>query len=315
MFRHPGSRDLWLSYLDFARRAKATKRWRKIVTRALRLHPVDVEIWKLAAARAVAEGDMEGARGLFMRGCRFCNGTEELWVEYTRMEMEWLGKMERKAHNKSGSGKKKEEGSLAAHTVQEGDVMLFDAESDTDADDDGNIVLPEDPLAADHNNKADKEARKVLEEATLQKLATSPALEGAIPKAILTAARSQPFWSARAGEAFFDTLSHFNNVAAQKSIVQHLLDAMIADFPRHPATGSCLIRQPMVGVGGVATAEFARALREVLGRAKAQTEITEDRRALGVKTVAWIEPVLADENLDESLRTVLAHTKRKLEIS
>lgn len=261
---------------------------------------------------------MEGARGLYMRGCRFCNGTEELWVDYARAEMEWLAKMERKAHNKSGgAGKRKvekggNEGSLAAHAVQEGDVMLF--AEDSDSDDEGNMILPEDPLDAEQTGKAEKEARQALEEANLRKLATSPALEGAIPKAILIAARGQPFWSPRAGEAFFDMLASFTGVAAQRSIVQHLIDAMVADFPRHPTTGSCLVRQPMMGAD-IATVEFARALREVLGRLRVQTEATEDKRALGAKTVAWIEPLLADETLDESLRTVLEHTRRRLKDS
>ncbi|KAF3763168.1 hypothetical protein M406DRAFT_356942, partial [Cryphonectria parasitica EP155] len=123
VFRHPGSLALWKEYLDYAARVKATKRWRKIVTRALRLHPMDVSLWIMAGRRAAADGDVDGARGLFMRGCRFCTAGEELWVEYARVEMEWLARMDKKS---KGAGKKGHEGSMAAHAVQEGDVMMFD---------------------------------------------------------------------------------------------------------------------------------------------------------------------------------------------
>lgn len=309
VFRHPGALPLWRAYLDFAARVKATKRWRKIVTSALRLHPTDVALWKLAGRRAVADGDMEGARGLFMRGCRFCSDREELWVEYARMEMEWLDKMQKK---QKGAGKKKgHEGSLAAHAVQEGDVMMFDDDEDEDEfGDGGDIILP-DPLESGQDPEA-KQARKALEEDTLKKLEKSPALEGAIPKAIFDVARKQRFWSAPAAEAFFDMFAEFRNVSAQPAILRHVLDAMVEAFPRHPSTGSCLIRQPLVGVY-VTTVEFPKALREVLSRIKVQMDTTEDKGVLAAKTAAWVDPLLADEDLDASLRTVLEHTRRKLD--
>ena len=305
VFRHPGSLELWTDYLDYAARVKATKRWRKIMTRALRMHPVNAGLWTRAGRRAASDGDMEGARGMFMRGCRFCNSTVDLWLEYARVEMEWLAKMERKK-----GGKKGLEGARAEETVEDGDVLRFgddDSEDDEFAD---NEILP-DPLADEHSKKA-KEAKKVFSDEAIQKLEKSPALQGAIPKVVFDVARKQPFFSAPAAEAFFDMFASFTTVSAQPAIIQHVLDAMTVEYPTHPATCGCVVRQPLVGVD-VTTVEFPRALREVLARLKTQTETTENKGKLAVKTVAWIEPILKRKDLDDNVRTVLEHTKRKLD--
>lgn len=271
---------------------------------------MDVALWKLAGRRAAIDGDMEGARGFFMRGCRFCNSSPELWVEYARVEMEWLERQEKK----KGGKEKGHEASNAAHAVDEGDVMMFDDEDEDDFGDgaDGDVIIP-DPLADEENKKA-KEARQALEGDALKKLENSPALEGAIPKAIFDVARKQPFWSAPAGEVFFDMFAEFPRVSAQPTIIQHVLDAMVETYPTHPSTCSCVIRQPLIGVD-VATAAFPRALREVLARIKLQTDKTEDAGKLASKTIAWISSVLSKEDLDGGVRTVLEHTKRKLENS
>lgn len=267
------------------------------------MHPNDVGLWIQAGRRAVADGDVDGARSLFMRGCRFCTSSEELWVEYARVEMEWLAKMERKH---KAPGNKGPDGSMAVQ--HEEDVLMFDDSEDEDEfgqGGDGDVILPEEPR---QGNKA----AKVFEEEAIRNLDKSPALEGAIPKTIFDVARKQPFWGAEAGESFFDMLAAFTTVSAQPALLQRVLDAMVDEFPSHPSTCSCLIRQPLVGVH-VATVEFPKALREVLARIKAQMETTKDKGKLGAKTLAWIDPILARDDLDDSLRTVLQHTKRKLE--
>lgn len=311
VFRHPGCVTLWREYLDYAAKVKATKKWKKIITRALRLHPMDVHLWKVAGRRAAIDGDMEGARGFFMRGCRFCNSSPELWVDYARAEMEWLERQEKK----KGGKEKGHEASNATHAVDEGDVMMFDDDDDEDEfgdAGDGDVIIP-DPLADEENKKA-KEARKALEGDALKKLEKTPALEGAIPKAIFDVARKQPFWNAAAGEIFFNMFAEFSSVSAQSTIIQHVLDAMVAEYPAHPSTCSCVIRQPLIGVDAT-TAALPRALRDVLARIKTQTDKTEDKGALASKTIAWINPILANKELDSGVRTVLEHTKRKLQDS
>lgn len=308
VFRHPGCVTLWREYLDYAAKVKATKRWKKIITRALRLHPMDVALWKLAGRRAAFDGDMDGARGFFMRGCRFCNSTPELWVEYARVEMEWLERQQKK----KGGKDKGHEASNTTHAVDEGDNIMLGEDEDEDEFGDGaegDVLIP-DPLAAEENKQA-RAARQALEGDALKKLEMSPAMEGAIPKAVFDVARKQPFWDAPAGEVFFDMFAEFPRVSAQPTIIQHVLDAMVESYPIHPSTCSCLIRQPLIGVDAT-TAAFPRALREVLARIKTQTEKTQDKGVLASKTISWVVPILANKELDPGVRTVLEHTKRKL---
>ncbi|EGY19618.1 U3 snoRNP protein [Verticillium dahliae VdLs.17] len=103
--KRPASKELWLDYLTYTERIRATKRWRRTMTRALRLMPRDAELWVLAGRRAAKNGDMGTARGYFMRGCRFCTVDGGLWVEYARCEMEWLAKMERNRKDSKKGGR------------------------------------------------------------------------------------------------------------------------------------------------------------------------------------------------------------------
>lgn len=308
VFRHPGTVLLWRQYLDYAASVKATRRWRKIVTRALRLHPTNSGLWILAGRRAASNGDMENARSLFMRGCRFCNSSADLWVEYARVEMEWLGKMESKKGNKKAL-----ESARAAEAVDEGDMILLhnDDMGEDDEFGDGEEVLLPDPLASRRDKDAE-EAKKVFNEEAVKKLESSPALEGAIPKAIFEVSRKQPFFGAQAGEAFFDMFAKFTSVSAQPQLVQHVLDCLVESYPRHSATCSCLVKQPLIGVD-VGTAAFPKALRESLARMKTYMETTDSKPKLAEKTLAWIDPILAKEDVDTGIRTVLEYTKRKLE--
>ncbi|KAK4238794.1 U3 small nucleolar RNA-associated protein 6-domain-containing protein [Achaetomium macrosporum] len=308
VLKHPGCVPLWLAYLDFAAEAKATKRWRRIATRALRLHPTSAQLWTLAGRRAAQGGDMERARAHFLRGCRFCTGDATLWVEYARCEMEWLARVEAK---KAGKGVRNGVNALeaikATEALQEGDIIRFD-EEDEESGEEGELMLP-DP---DAQGQGTKKKPEVFDEETTRKMEQSPALSGAIPMAIFDIARKQPFFGPAAAERFFDVFAGFSNVSSQERIVQHVLAAMEELFPNHPCTYSCQIRQPLIGVS-VFTAAFPKALRESLARLKGALERTEDRKALAGKTVGWIDAILATEGLDDAIKTVLEHTKRSLE--
>ncbi|KAK2939341.1 HAT Half-A-TPR repeat [Fusarium oxysporum f. sp. vasinfectum] len=265
--RHPGSSALWREYLSYTSSVKASKRWRKTMTNALRMMPTDPELWAMAGRRSAKNGDMAAARGFFMRGCRFCTTNEKLWVEYARTEMEWLEKVDkRKAVAKPGQ-----------------DVLRPDREEDGD------------------------ELRL-----TAQHLKSNPAMDGAIPIAIFDISKKQAFFSANTAEAFFDLFVSFTHVPAQPRISQHVLDALDQEYPNHPATCNVHIRQPIMGVNPQ-TAEFPKNLREVLSRLNRYLEATTDRTELQKKTVAWIDGYLALDVLDEGIRAVLEHTKKKME--
>ncbi|KAK3938981.1 U3 small nucleolar RNA-associated protein 6-domain-containing protein [Diplogelasinospora grovesii] len=315
VMKHPGCVEVWRAYLDFTAQVKATKRWRRIVTRALRLHPTNAELWALAGRRAANGGDMERARSHFLRGCRFCTGEAKLWVEYARCEMEWLARIEGK---KAGKGVPKTGISAieAIHRTeaveQEGDhIALDDGDDDEgDSDNEGELMLP-DPDAETADGKA-KQTKQFFDEDAQKKLESSPALSGAIPMAIFDIAKKQRFFGAPAAEEFFDMFATFTKVSSQDKIVQHVLDTLVELYPNHASTCSCLIRQPLIGVD-VHTPAFPQALREALARLKGSMASTSNKTALTAKMITWFDTILAVEDLDQGVRTVLEHMKKSLE--
>jgi len=308
VLKHPGCIPIWIAYLEFAAQAKATKRWRRIMTRALRLHPTNSGLWIIAGQRSAQNGDMERARAHFLRGCRFCTGEATLWLEYARCEMDWLSRIETK---KGGKGVRKGVSVMEAikateTTDQDGDQINFDDEySDGGGEDE--LMLPDPDLVSGVKKKME-----VFDEETTRKMEQSPALTGAIPMAIFDIAQKQPFYSPEAAASFFDLFASFGKVSSHGKITQHVLSAMEERYPNNPETCSCHVRQPLIGVG-LRSAEFPKALRESLTRLRAAMEKTDDKKALAQKMAAWIETILVVEDLDAAIRTILEHTKRSME--
>lgn len=298
VFKRPDSKELWLEFLAYTTKIKATKRWRKIMTRVLRLMPRDADLWVLAGRRAAKNGDMGSARGYFMRGCRFCTADECLWVEYARCELEWLAKVEGKK-NEPKRGKKTS--AIAGEQVGDGDEMLFSINDDEDDEDMDEVILPDAPPAK--ATVFDKEETKTLE--------NNPAMDGAIPMAIFDVARKQNFFKASSAESFFDLFASFDKLSVQGKLLQHALDTMQADYPQSPFTWACYVRRPLVGVSPY-TAEFPRGLRDVLARLEEGLAATSDTAVLKAKMVDWVDSILALPNLDESVRAVLEHIKANM---
>ncbi|KAI0379492.1 U3 small nucleolar RNA-associated protein 6-domain-containing protein [Hypomontagnella monticulosa] len=296
--KHPGSLELWKEYLAYARDMKATKRYRKIMSRALRMHPAKPELWVMAGRRSASNGDMQAARGFFMRGSRFCTRDATVWLEYARCEMEWLKRMDSKKGNKGGAEKALQE--QAEHSDDE--IRLGEEDSEDDeVDENGRLILP-DP---------DNAPKKVFDEDTTKKLEGNPALDGAIPLAIFDISKKQPFFSATVAEQFFDIFASFKDVSAQIRIVQHVLDSMTELYLNDPATCFCQIRQPLINVE-INTPSYPKALREALAQLKSSLSTTTNKIQLAEKVRLWIEPVLASEDLDPGVRTVLEYTIRTL---
>ncbi|ORY67140.1 U3 small nucleolar RNA-associated protein 6-domain-containing protein [Pseudomassariella vexata] len=296
--KHPGSIELWKEYLKFAQDAKATKRWRKVMSRALRMHPAKPEMWVMAGRRAASNGDMQAARGFFMRGTRFCAKDATVWVEYARCEMDWLDRLEARKTKKGGVDK-----AIKEQAEYGDDEIHFDeGDSEDDIDEDGRLVLP---------NPDGRTATKSADELEIQKSEKNPALEGAIPQAIFDIAKKQPFFNAAAATRFFDLFASFTKVSSQPRLVQHVLDTMTELYPNDPATCSCLVRQALIGAD-INSPTFVKALREALAQLNTTLATTTNKTKLAQKTTAWIEPILSLENVDPGIRVVLEHTVRTL---
>ena len=140
---------------------------------------------------------------------------------------------------------------------------------------------------------------------------TTPALNGAIPLAIFEAAHKQPFFCPSAAEDFFDMFALFTQVRCTPTLLQHVLDDMRELYPEDPCTFSCYIRQPCVGIEPTSV-RFPPAFGTTLDRLKEGLERMRDTAELSKKIRAWIEPILAREDLDPGIQTVLAHTIHKL---
>ncbi|KAI0427169.1 U3 small nucleolar RNA-associated protein 6-domain-containing protein [Xylaria sp. FL1042] len=296
--RHPGSMELWKEYLSYATKMRATKRYRKVMTRALRMHPAKPELWVLAGQKAASNGDMHAARGFFMRGSRFCTRDPTVWLAYAKCEMEWLEKMEARKGKKGGVEKAIQE--QAEHDDDE--IKFGDDDSDDDVDENGQLVIPNPDNAA---------AKKVFDAETTSKLKNNPALDGAIPLAIFDVAKKQAFFNAPVGEQFFNVFAIFTKISIQARIVQHVLDSMNELYPNDTSTSYCYIRQPLIGLDPN-TPAYPKALRETLGRIKSALPTTTNAKALSSKLKSWLNTLLSSEDLDSGIRTVLEHTIKTL---
>lgn len=290
--RHPSNAALWREYLLYTASIKASKRFRKTMTNALRMMPNDPQLWVMAGKRSASHGDMAAARSFFMRGCRFCTQDGTLWLEYARCEMQWLEKMDKKA--KPGSAALL----LEQKTGNDEDELRLEA-SDEEEDDEDGTILPE----------PSKTQAKVIDKQTAQQLQSNPALDGAIPIAIFDISRKQPFFGANVAAEFFFMFYAFNKVSSQPRITQHVLGVLDEQFPNAPATCDIHIRQPILGVDPQ-TADFPRALKDVLAQLKKYLQTTDDKAALRHKTATWIDQYLAIQNLDEGVRKVLEHVRK-----
>jgi U3 small nucleolar RNA-associated protein 6 len=296
--KHPGDVALWMSYLEYTREAKATKKFKTVLTSAIRLHPTKSELWLYAARYSLeAEADMNGARSYMQRGTRFCTTRSDLWIEYAKLEMIYLAKI---ALRRKILGLDVDE-SVVDEVEETTDDPGFATSKDL-------IAIPD--FKSNTLRPSMVENVKVDSEATKDPM-TTPALNGAIPLAIFDTARKQPFFCASAAEDFFDMFATFTQVRCLPKILQHVLDTMVESYATDPCTCNCYVKQPFTGIEPT-SAEFPAALGDSLDRLKESLERTKDRGELSKKTREWIESILAVEELDPGIQTVLKHTIRKL---
>lgn len=289
--RHPGSSELWREYLQYTAHVKASKRWRKTMTNALRMMPTDAELWIMAGTRSAKNGDMASARGFFMRGCRFCTKECRLWIEYARAEMEWLEKMERK----KGIEEKKK-----SKKVEDDDEIIMGDSDEEDDELDSGLLLPE----------PTKAQAQVIDRQESKQLANNPAMDGAIPMAIFEISCKQPFFNADVAEKFYAMAKDYPSVSSQPRVAQHILRVMDDLYPNSAATCNCRIREPILGINP-GTAQFPHGLQEVVRHLDKYMAQTEDKTVLKQKTAQWINEYLKWDGLDEDVRAVLNYLKTK----
>ncbi|KAJ1405572.1 U3 small nucleolar RNA-associated protein 6 [Sesbania bispinosa] len=91
--RYKGDIDLWFRYLEFCRQRKHG-RMKKALAKVIRFHPKVPGVWIYAAAWEFDHNlNVAAARALMQEGLRVCPTSEDLWVEYLRMELTYLNKL------------------------------------------------------------------------------------------------------------------------------------------------------------------------------------------------------------------------------
>jgi U3 small nucleolar RNA-associated protein 6 len=197
--KFPGDLGLWVQYVQFCQKEKASKKLAKVFTSMLRLKPREWGLWVLAAKHyAEDQGDMTTARSYMQRGLRFCKDERRMYLEYAKLEMVYLAK-------------------LAARRKILGLDEEKKAPEGPDEEDDNMMMLPE--ISAED---LDPEANKGVEEvnaAALQRLANAPAYTGAIPLAIFDASMKQFNEDGDVANDFFDLVASFDTVPAARKIL------------------------------------------------------------------------------------------------
>ncbi|EOA15467.1 hypothetical protein CARUB_v10004327mg [Capsella rubella] len=91
--RYKGDINLWFRYLEFCKQ-KRHGRIKKALAQAIRFHPKVAGVWIYAAAWEFDRNlNVAAARALMQNGLRVCSNSEDLWVEYLRMELTYLNKL------------------------------------------------------------------------------------------------------------------------------------------------------------------------------------------------------------------------------
>ncbi|DBA99850.1 hypothetical protein WJX77_002505 [Trebouxia sp. C0004] len=89
-----GDLRVWLQWLHFCRSSGSTRQISRVLTKALQLHPAASGLWSYAAAWEFEHNSNAGAaRTLMQRGLRMCKTSQQLWLEYFRMELMYAHKL------------------------------------------------------------------------------------------------------------------------------------------------------------------------------------------------------------------------------
>jgi hypothetical protein len=89
-----GDIPLWNEYIDFAMRGTSSSRLSKIFPQALRLHPKAPELWIKAAVWEYRHNQNIATARMHMQRAIRLNGTDEqLWIEYFRLELDYVRKV------------------------------------------------------------------------------------------------------------------------------------------------------------------------------------------------------------------------------
>jgi U3 small nucleolar RNA-associated protein 6 len=276
--KFPGDLGLWMQLLGYARKERARKKVRELVTQVLRLHPAKASLWVWTANAVLEdEADMSAARGYLQRGLRFCKRERSLWIEYARLECIYIAKIAARRRILGLEGRKEKE------LVDEGEDMLALA-----------------PVTAEDINPSLDVTDGVDDEA-LKNLASTPALTGAIPIAIFDAAMKEFENDASLGEEFFDMVAEFERGTTFDRILRHVVEALEKARPDDAHTITVQFMLPITGLTPESP-EFPEALTATLKTIRqALSRLPLQRKEIASSALARLLPLAATKDLDADI--------------
>jgi len=298
-----GDLGLWMQYLEYARSQKANKKLNKLLAEVLRMHPTKAEVWIYAARYAVdVQADVPAARNYMQRGLRFCSKSRAMYLEYARLEMVYVAKINARRRI------------LGIEPGKNDSVEAVDAGADGEQEEDRDadmIALPtftgEDLAGGDE----DEDGESKITNVGGTDPALTPAMTGAIPLAIFDAAMKQFASPPDLAEQFFNTFAIFSQLSFLDRILQHVVGKMTEAAPSSPSTLSCSCRMPLIGLA-VDDPAFPIALGKVLKAIRSSLEKTSDRPTLARKLSGWLLPISTQETLAPELKKVISVTLKQL---
>ncbi|XP_076072744.1 U3 small nucleolar RNA-associated protein 6 homolog [Mytilus galloprovincialis] len=118
--RFPDDVKLWLSHIEFSQSRKEKANVSKFFTKMLQVHNKKADLWILAAKWEWENNNSpNNARHLLQQGIRYLTNSQQLWLEYFRMELLYAEKLRQR---RSVLGIDEEEADKVADTVLEGFV-------------------------------------------------------------------------------------------------------------------------------------------------------------------------------------------------
>lgn len=296
-----GDLNLWAQYLHFCREQAANRRGQRVLTECLRLFPTRPEVWGYAARWAEGGGDLNAARGYYLRGLRFCgkqlDGGKELYLKFARAEMRWIGERRRVLGLKNDQESKMKEVESPAEDAEQ------KSEEDADAD---LITLPSYVKADD-----------VTEDATsFRHFSSTPAMTGAIPMAIFDQAMNAYNNEPKLSSEFFETFAQFPQLPCTRSLLEHVVKHMSKQPQNGAIAQSSQCRLPLIGIA-IDSPDFPPAIRASLNALKSSfLAIGDDdnaKVALSQSILMWLRPLTEDSKLVPELKAVLGATLKQLE--
>jgi len=92
--KFPQRLSLWISYISFCKACHSNKVLSRIFVQALKLHPLQSEIWIRAANWEYDENqNMNAARALLQKALRILKDDKNIWMQYFRLELLYRKKL------------------------------------------------------------------------------------------------------------------------------------------------------------------------------------------------------------------------------